>query len=81
MFFKIYVLKNFANFETPTQVFSGEICEVFSCEICEIFKNNFFYRTPPVAAPGIGHGGINSHSHIYNGLRITLVSITEYGSL
>ena len=28
--------------ETPTQV--------FSCEICEIFKNTFFYRTHPVAA-------------------------------
>ena len=27
--------------ENPTQV--------LSCEICEIFKNNFFYRTPPVA--------------------------------
>ena len=26
--------------ETPTQV--------FSCEICEIFKNSFFNRTPPV---------------------------------
>ena len=28
--------------ETPTQV--------FSCEICKIFKNIFFYRTPSVAA-------------------------------
>ena len=28
--------------ETPTQV--------FSCEICEIFKNSFFNRTPPVAS-------------------------------
>ena len=27
--------------ETPTQVFSGEICKTF--------KNNFFYRTSPVA--------------------------------
>ena len=41
MFFKIGVLKNFANF-TPTQA--------FSCEICKIFKSTFFYRTPPVAA-------------------------------
>ena len=24
--------------------------EVFSYEFCEIFKNNFFYKTPPVAA-------------------------------
>ena len=30
--------------ETPTQV--------FSCEICEIFQNTFFYKTPPVAASG-----------------------------
>ena len=28
--------------ETPTQVFSSEMCE--------IFKDTFFYRTPPVAA-------------------------------
>ena len=28
--------------ETPTQV--------FSYEICEIFNNTFFYKTPPVAA-------------------------------
>ena len=33
---------NFIKKETPTQV--------FSCEFCEIFKNNFFHRTPPVAA-------------------------------
>ena len=30
--------------ETPTQV--------FSCEICKILKNTVFYRTPPVAASG-----------------------------
>ena len=30
--------------ETPTQE--------FSCKVCEIFKNNFSYRTPPVAASG-----------------------------
>ena len=30
--------------ETPTLV--------FSCEVCEIFKDTFFYRTPPVAASG-----------------------------
>ena len=23
---------------------------VLSCEFCEIFKNNYFYRTPPMAA-------------------------------
>ena len=27
---------------------------VFSCEFCEISKNNFFYRTPLVAASEIG---------------------------
>ena len=26
------------------------LAQVFSCEFCEIFKNNFLYRTPPVAA-------------------------------
>ena len=31
--------------ETPTQV--------FSCEICEIFKNTFFYGTTPVAASAL----------------------------
>ena len=55
LFFKIDILKNFTNFtgkhlcwslfllkKTPTHV----LC----CETCIIFKNNFFYRTPPVAA-------------------------------
>ena len=47
MFFKIGALKNFEGLElyykeTPAQV--------FPCEYYEIFKNNFFYRTPPVAA-------------------------------
>ena len=35
--------KNFL-IKTPTQV--------FSCVYCEILKNNFFYRTPVVAASG-----------------------------
>ena len=26
------------------------LTQVFSCEFCEIFKNNYSYRTPPVAA-------------------------------
>ena len=38
MFFKISVLKNFANFTGNT------------CEMNKTFKNNFFQRTPPVAA-------------------------------
>ena len=66
MFFKIYVLKTFANF-----IEKHLCCSLFllrlqtlrtatllkgasnigvSCEICEIVKNTFFYRTPPVAA-------------------------------
>ena len=43
VFLKTYTY-NFIK-ETPIQV--------FSCEICEIFKNNFFYRTPQVAASRI----------------------------
>ena len=49
MFFKIGVLKKFPLAglqlylkQTPTQV--------FSYDICELFKNTFFYRTSPVAA-------------------------------
>ena len=50
MVFRIGVLKNFTNFfgkqllESPTQV--------FTCEICEIFKSTFFHITPSVAAFG-----------------------------
>ena len=66
MFFKIGVLKNFANFTgkhlccslflitlkawRPVQLHQRETpTQMFSCEICESFKNAFFYRTPPVA--------------------------------
>ena len=28
----------------------GTLAQVFSCEFCEISRNNFSYRTPPVAA-------------------------------
>ena len=40
----LFLTKFFTNFikNTPTQV--------FSCEICKTFKNTFFDRTPPVAA-------------------------------
>ena len=37
MFFKIGVLKY-------------RYLQTFSCEYCKIFKNNYFDRTPPVAA-------------------------------
>ena len=62
LFFKIGVLKNFANFTGEhlcwslflTKFFTDFIkntpTQVFSCEICKIFKNTSFYRTPPVAA-------------------------------
>ena len=33
---------NFIKKETPTQA--------LPCEFCKIFMNNFFYRTPPIAA-------------------------------
>ena len=29
------------------------LTQVFPSEFCEIFKNTFFYRTPPVAGPGV----------------------------
>ena len=63
MFFKIGVLKNFANFIGKHQCWSifliklqvwtllkRDFRQLFSCEISDIFKNTFFYRTPPVAA-------------------------------
>ena len=59
MFFKIGVLKNFANFTgkhlrwsiflTKLQALRSPT-QLFSYEICELFKNTFFYRTKPVAA-------------------------------
>ena len=58
MFFKISVLKNFANFTgkhrlRPDNFIKNETqTYVFSCKICEIFKDNFFYRTFAVAASG-----------------------------
>ena len=63
MFFRIGVLKNFANFIGKHQcwsIFSIKLqtwtllkidsTRVFSCEIYNIFQNTFFYRAPPVAA-------------------------------
>ena len=29
------------------------LAQVFFCEFCNIFKNTFFYKTTPVAAPGL----------------------------
>ena len=62
MFFKIGVLKNFANCTAKhlswslflTKFFTDFIkntpTQMLSCAICKIFKNTFFYRTPQVAA-------------------------------
>ena len=66
MFSKLGILKNFANFTgkhlcwsffliklralRPTTLLKTDSKQVFFYEICELFKNNFFYRTPPVAA-------------------------------
>ena len=65
MFFKIGVLKNFANFIGKCQCWSIFLTKLQasrpatllkkdsntgSCEICDIFENIFFYRTSPVAA-------------------------------
>ena len=64
MFFRMGVLKSFANFIRKHQrwiiftikklqawtLLKRDSTQVFSCEICDIFKNTFFYRTLPVAA-------------------------------
>ena len=60
MFFKIGVLKNFANSTGKHLSWSLFLTKFFtdletptqmlSCTICKIFKNTFFYRTPQVAA-------------------------------
>ena len=62
MFFKIGVLKNFANCTAKhlswslflTKFFTDFIkntpTQMLSCAICKIFKNTFFYRTPQVSA-------------------------------
>ena len=65
MFFKIIVLKKFANFtgkhlcqnlhekgcrSSELQFYYKEtLTKVFLCEICEIFKKTLFYRTSPMA--------------------------------
>ena len=66
MFFKIGILKSFANFtgrHLCWRLFLKNLqteglqlhkkktpTQVFSCEVCEIYKNTFSYRTPPVTA-------------------------------
>ena len=55
MFFKIDVLKHFADFTRKHRCWSRlttflkkTATQVFLCEICEFFKNTFLCRTPPV---------------------------------
>ena len=62
MFFKIGVLKDFANFTGKhlcwilflrkffTDFIKNTPAQVLSYEICKIFKSTFSYKTPPVAA-------------------------------
>ena len=65
MFFKMGVLKKFANFtgEHPCcslfNKLTGQGLQLYkkrdsstgvSCEICEIFKDTYFYRTPVTAS-------------------------------
>ena len=55
MFFKIGILKKSANFTGKHlywSLFFHKVADpsLVSCEICENFKNNFFYRTRPMAA-------------------------------
>ena len=58
MFFKIGVLKNFANFTRKHLCWSFFLIKLqalfnkVSCEISQIFKNTFFNKTPLVAASG-----------------------------
>ena len=58
MFFKIGVLKNFANFARKHLCWSFFLIKLqalfnkVSCEISQIFKNIFFNKTPLVAASG-----------------------------
>ena len=58
MFFKIGVLKNFANFARKHLCWSFFLVKLqalfnkVSCEISQIFKNTFFNKTPLVAASG-----------------------------
>ena len=64
------VLKNmcsskfFRNNQRKTPVLESLFNKVgglqFSCEYCEIFKNNFFHKTPPVAASEISNKNISS---------------------
>ena len=62
MFFKISVLKNFANFTGKHRlgawifIKNGAPAQMFPYKICEISNDTFFYRTALAAASGNGFG-------------------------
>ena len=41
------------------------LAQVLSCEICESLKNNFFYRTPLVAASVISRPSSHRKAYVY----------------
>ena len=83
MFFKIGILKNFANFRGKylswslfSIVTGAQACNFikrrlqdrcFSCKICEIVKNTFSYRTPPVAASETNWFNIETTCSLFTG--------------
>ena len=61
MFFKIGVLKIFGGLKACNFIKKRLQHRLFFCEYCEIFKNNFLYKTNPVAASVI----IREYSSIF----------------
>ena len=70
MFLRIRVLKSFRIFTEKHPCLFNKVADlkaqystqVFSSEICEIFKNNFFNRTPSVAACVYLHASLMTES-------------------
>ena len=50
MFFKKVVLKNLKNLTGKHRYWKETPTQVFSCEICEMFKNAYFDEQMPTAA-------------------------------
>ena len=44
------LFNNVAGLKRPTSLLKETPTQVFSCEICHNFMRNLFYKTPPVAA-------------------------------
>ena len=78
MFFKISVLKNFANLKVCNFIKRDSSTGVF-CEIYEIFQNTFFYRTRPVASFKKTQG--QSQTAVPDVKRKLLLSIAFYTSI